>query len=178
MGTEKWKRRTLLWVATTLAIAAGLSAAFLFHIHRARRQRITIGAVEQVVLLPWNIILPARVDTGAATSSLDARDIQELPGRKEIQFRLPERCGGLLVRRRLRGWRTVTSSDGTSERRPVVTVELQLGSHRFNTQVTLTDRSRMKYPMLLGRNTLGNHYIVDVTQTNLLSAELTESDLP
>ena len=121
-----------------------------------------------VFLLPWNISIPARVDTGAATSSLDARDIKVLPGKKEIEFRLPERCGGQLVRRKLHGWRVVTSSDGRSEERPEVQMEFRFGDRVIRTHVTLSDRSRMHYPLLLGRRTLSNRFIVDVTQTNLL----------
>jgi hypothetical protein len=32
----------------------------------------------------------------------------------------------------------------------------------------------MKFPMLLGRNTLGGRYVVDVSHTNLLSCETAE----
>ena len=37
--------------------------------------RVTIGLVEEVILLPWGVKMPARIDTGAATSSLDVRDL-------------------------------------------------------------------------------------------------------
>lgn len=168
----------LIWIVASLATGVCVLTAVLIRARWVSRHRITIGAVEDVVLLPWKVTIPARVDTGATTTSLDAREIKELPGKKEIEFRLPERCGGHLVRRRLRGWRTVTSSDGTSERRPVVNMEFQLGERQFRTQVTLTDRSRMKFPMLLGRNTLGGRYVVDVTHTNLLSPETTEPTEP
>ena len=32
-------------------------------------EKIAIGTVEEVILLPWNIRLPARIDTGAANFS-------------------------------------------------------------------------------------------------------------
>ena len=157
-----------------LAAGVGALAVKLAHLYWQRRHAIRIGAVEDVIILPWNVAIPARVDTGAATSSLDARDIKVLPGKKEIEFRLPERCGGHLVKRRLRGWRMVTSSDGTSEERPVVEMEFRLGGRQFRTHVTLSDRSHMKFPMLLGRRTLSGRYVVDVTHTNLLSSECVE----
>jgi hypothetical protein len=172
---ENRKRKLLLWAGVLLM--AGV-VAFAVRARWLSSHRITIGAVEDVVLLPWNVTIQARVDTGATTSSLDADDIKELPAQKEIEFRLPKRCGGHLVRRRLRGWHTVTSSDGKSERRPVVDMEFRLGERQFHSRVTLTDRSHMKYPMLLGRNTLGAVYVVDVTQTNLLSTEAEEPSSP
>jgi hypothetical protein len=166
---ESRKHKTLLWMVVAMLLGALALAATLARARWIVRHRITIGAVEEARLLPWNITIPARVDTGATTSSLDAREIKELPGGKEIEFRLADRCGGHVVRRRLRGWRTVISSDGKSERRPLVDMEFWLGERRLRTRVTLTDRSAMKFPMLLGRNTLGGRYVVDVTHTNLLS---------
>ena len=171
---ESRKHKTLVLIVVLLTAGAVMLTVVLVRARWVSRHRITIGAIEDVVLLPWGVTLMARVDTGATTTALDAREIKELPAKKEIEFRLPEQCGGQLVRRRLRGWRQVTSSDGTSERRPVVNMEFQIGDRQFNAQVTLADRSRMKFPMLLGRNTLGNRYVVDVARTNLLSPQATE----
>jgi hypothetical protein len=39
-------------------------------------EKLSVGLVEEVVLLPWGVRLPARVDTGAAMTSLDARNIE------------------------------------------------------------------------------------------------------
>lgn len=33
-------------------------------------EKIAIGLLEDMILLPWGVKLPARIDTGAATSSL------------------------------------------------------------------------------------------------------------
>ena len=59
-------------------------------------KRITIGTVEEVILLPWNIKLPARIDTGAAKTSLDARNLK-IDGNM-AEFRLPEESGEVLFR--------------------------------------------------------------------------------
>lgn len=177
MGTTR--QRALRWVSALLAAAVvSALAVTLGYAHWQRRHALHIGAVENVVLLPWNVTLQARVDTGAATSALDARDIRILPGKREVEFRLPERCGGRLVRRHVHAWRTVTSSDGRSEERPEVLMEFRFGDRQLHTHVTLSDRSHMHYPLLLGRRTLGNRFIVDVTQTNLLPPEVTEPATP
>ena len=45
---------------------------------------------------------------------------------------------------------------------PVVELELCIGSKRIRSKVNLTDRSMVKYPLILGRNFLRGNFIVDV----------------
>jgi len=120
--------------------------------------KVTIGLVEDVILLPWGVKLPARIDTGAATSSLDAR---ELTIKDNIaEFRLPEKYGGLQLRLPIVDWKTVRSAEAR-KRRPIVEVELCVGPKHVRVRVNLTDRSRVKYPLLLGRNVLKENFVVD-----------------
>jgi hypothetical protein len=165
-----WNRSKWLWIVTS-AILGGSIFLVLNLMNSSRK--IMLGAVENVALLPWEILLPARIDSGAATSALDARDIKLLPG-DEVEFKLAPGYGGQLVRRHLKGWRTVKSSNGITERRPVVMMELVLGPRRFSTPMTLTDRSNMEYPLLIGRKTLGRQFTVDVTRSHLTEPEVTE----
>jgi len=122
------------------------------------KEKIKIGAVENVVLLPWGVTLPARIDTGAATSSLDARNLT-VKG-KTVEFKLPDQYGGRQIRLPIVKWRTVKSAHATS-RRPVVVVELCMGPVRVKTQVNLYDRSNVQYPMIIGRNTLRRDFLVE-----------------
>jgi hypothetical protein len=156
-----------------------LAVCFLLFFHGEARaaEKITIGAVEEVILLPWNIRVPARIDTGAATSSLDVCEIKPL-GKKEIQFRLPDRCGGHEIRMPVVAWRSIQSTEGKPNRRPVVEMEICLGSRKLRTQVTLNDRSQMEYPFLIGRRTLDGNYIVDVSRSNILPPRCSEGPPP
>jgi len=122
------------------------------------KEKIRVGAVENVVLLPWGVVMPARIATGAATSSLDARDIT-VKG-KTVEFHLPQEYGGQKVRLPIVRWRTIKSAEAR-DRRPVVAVEMCIGSKRVKTQVNLNDRSNVKYPLLIGRNTLDRDFVVD-----------------
>jgi hypothetical protein len=121
--------------------------------------RITIGAVEDVILLPWGVRLPARIDTGAAKSSLDARDLRVQDDL--VEFKLPQKYGGLLLRLPIIEWKHVRSPDAR-QKRPVVELEFCMGSKRIRTKVNLTNRSLVKYPLILGRNFLKGDYVVDV----------------
>ncbi len=122
-------------------------------------EKVTIGGVEDVILLPWRVKLPARIDTGAAKSSLDARELKVHEDR--VEFKLPRKHGGLQLRLPIVEWRHVRTPEGL-ERRPVVELEICLGSKRFRTLVNLTDRSMVKYPLILGRNFLKDNFVVDV----------------
>jgi hypothetical protein len=130
----------------------------------ANKEKAPVGAAEDVLLLPWGIKLPARIDTGAAESSLDARDIRMDGGM--IEFRLPEKYGGMLLRVPMKGRRNIRSAHGRMNR-PIVEIELCIGTNRVLTTVNLADRSRMKYPLLIGRNVLHN-FLVDVSKSRLL----------
>jgi hypothetical protein len=120
--------------------------------------KISLGAVENVVLLPWGVTMPARIDTGAATSSLDARNIA-IKG-DAVEFNLPPQYGGRKIRLPLLKVKTVKSAEA-KDRRPVVMVEFCIGSKRILTRVNLNDRSNVKYPILIGRNTLMHDFVID-----------------
>lgn len=129
------------------------------------KEKATVGEVEDVVLLPWGITLPARIDTGATKSCLDARDIRLVGGM--IEFRLPEKYGGALLRVPIKGRRNIRSAHGRM-RRPIVDIELCIGTKRILTAINLIDRSKMNYPLLVGRNVLANDFLVDVSKSHLL----------
>jgi hypothetical protein len=121
-------------------------------------EKIKIGTVENVVLLPWGVTMPARIDTGAATSSLDARGLT-IKG-ETVEFNLPQQYGGRRIRLPILKWKTVKSA-GTKGKRPVVVIELCIGSKRIRTHVNLNDRSNVKYPLIIGRNTLTRDFVVE-----------------
>jgi hypothetical protein len=120
--------------------------------------KITLGVVEDVVLSPWGISFPARIDTGADISSLDARDIAVRDNFAE--FKLGRRFGGRRLRMPVVEWRRIQTSTGT-EKRPVVEISICLGSKRFRTLATLKDRSQMMYPFLVGRSALSGNFLID-----------------
>ncbi len=127
------------------------------------QEKITIGLVEDVIFLPWGIKLPARIDTGAARSSLDARDL--VVKGKFVEFRLPKKYGGRQLRQRIVSWQTIRSAEGR-ERRPVVELELCVGPKRLRARINLNDRSGMDYPFLIGRDILRGNFLVDCMESN------------
>ncbi len=129
-----------------------------------------IGEEEPVTIVKAGLTLPARIDTGATTSSLDARDIQkfERDGKKWVRFMLLDRRSGKKVQVEGRLTRTVEiTRHGTDPQyRPVIKLKAALGQVELYREFSLTDRSAFTYPILIGRNFLGGEFIVDVTRKN------------
>ncbi len=56
----------------------------------------------------------------------------------------------------------VKSSNGTRQERIFILTTLELYGRAFETEISLTDRKAMTYPMLIGRKYLEDRFIVDV----------------
>ena len=132
-----------------------------------------IGEVEPVTILEAGLTLPARIDTGATTSSLDARDIQqfERDGKKWVRFVVVERRSGKKVKVEGRLTRSVeiTRHGADPQVRPVVKLKAILGKVELLREFSLTNRSTFTYPVLIGRNFLQGKFLVDVTRKNTTS---------
>jgi hypothetical protein len=135
------------------------------------RTKTVIGAVEEVVLFPWRVKLPARIDTGAGMTSLDVRDLAVK--NKVAQFRLPEKYGNILLSLPVIRYIKVQSVD-SYERRPVVEIEFCVGSKRMRLEANLNDRSRFEYPLILGRNVLMQGFIVDCARERICPPKCVE----
>ena len=71
-------------------------------------KKITLGTIEEIILWPWGVKLLARIDTGAAKSSLDARELTVQDDM--VQFKLPQKYGGLQLRLPIIEWRHIRTS--------------------------------------------------------------------
>ncbi|MBK6657400.1 MAG: ATP-dependent zinc protease [Proteobacteria bacterium] len=82
------------------------------------------------------------------------------------------------MERRLEKEVLIKRHGGAPARRPVVLIGVCLGDQAFVTPVTLTDRSRFNYPLLLGRSALRERALLDVSRTysNGADAERCASD--
>ena len=142
--------------ATSLLLMAEMGQA---------KETVHIGLAEDVILLPWGIKLPARVDTGAATTSLDARELK-IEGDIAV-FKLPEKYGGLQLRLPVVDWKYVRSAE-RREKRPIVEMECCIGPKHLRIRVNLNDRSMVKYPIIIGRNVLKGNFVVDCMKSHCL----------
>ena len=133
-----------------------------------------IGACEWVALPELGVNqLRARVDTGAKSCALHAMDIEQIErdGITYATFRVPigrheatrwQRCEA-----RVRRIRRVRNTSGELEERLTIRTPLVIGHSRWEVDITLTNRERMHYRMLLGRTAMENHALVYPARTFL-----------
>lgn len=114
----------------------------------------------------------AKVDTGARSSALHVENIQEL-GENRVRFdvRLHRKHtdrrvtveAPILRRGRVR------PSSGHSQMRIFVAARVKLGPVEQDIELSLVDREKMIFRMLIGRSALESHFIVDVSKRYLVS---------
>jgi hypothetical protein len=140
------------------------------------------GWIEEGLVQPENIAVKIKLDTGALTSSMDAKDLQPFHknGEKWVRFNveLKDSNTGKVVsapfERRVE--RTVkVRGAGGAERRPVVLMNICIGKQIYSEQFSLKNRGKMNYPVLIGRRTLEHLGMVDVSKTFTLEPHCAKS---
>lgn len=107
--------------------------------------------------------IPAKIDTGARTSSLHADVLEDFVRGSErfVRFAVDwdgERQFCEAVHVDVRG---ITSSNGDQQTRFVIKTPLTIGTLTFRAEISLADRSQMQFPMLIGRTALRRRMVVD-----------------
>lgn len=107
--------------------------------------------------------IPAKIDTGARTSSLHAHVLDDFvrDGKRFVRFAVDwggERHFCEAIHVDVRG---ITSSNGDKQARFVIKTPLTIGKLRFRAEISLADRSQMQFPMLIGRSALRRRMVVD-----------------
>ena len=129
------------------------------------------GWIEPILILNDQIELQAKLDSGAQTSSLDASNIQyfDWNGKPWVRFTIVDPVLDLpftLERPRVRE-AFIKRHNTKTQRRPVVLMEICIGTHIREVEVNLVDRSRFLYRMLLGRSALDKIAVIDPSMTLL-----------
>jgi len=119
-----------------------------------------IGWVEKALLLPGDLVMNAKMDTGALTSSLDAKNLTSFQrdGEDWVRFDVHAedeqgQTKSQHFERAVTRVVTLRGAGGTDER-PVVKMQLCIGNQGGD----------MKYPLLIGRRTIGHLGFIDVTR--------------
>jgi hypothetical protein len=127
----------------------------------------TIGLFAEVSFPEFGLNdVTAKIDTGAFTGALHATRIHEEKEKGErvlyfSPFDHPEDVHKTTVFER----GMVRSSNGIETERYFIETNIVLQKHRYPITLSLVDRSRMKWPILIGRRFLRvNEFVVDVSR--------------
>jgi hypothetical protein len=122
------------------------------------------GRYEYIGVPEIGEVLKAKMDTGALTASLSAKDIElfKRDGEDWVRFRLATKdaTDKVYEHKVARISRIKSRLDGDEEepadpaKRPVVDLELCLGNAKRTVEVNLVDRSHFNYPLLIGAKAL------------------------
>tara|TARA_B100000686_G_scaffold120194_1_gene127228 strand:+ start:4053 stop:4286 length:234 start_codon:yes stop_codon:yes gene_type:complete len=63
----------------------------------------------------------------------------------------------------------IKNSFGGLQKRPLVLMKISLGKNSWETDISLTKRSKMNYPMLIGRNTLKEKHLIHPKRSFVLT---------
>jgi len=133
-----------------------------------------IGWVEKVRIYPGNLLVEARIDTGADTSSLHCDCITSFDrnGEKWVSFVVETSDGKPnLMEQKVVRMAKIKRHFGEVQERMVVKLGVCLGSTYKEAEVTVVDRSGLTYPMLIGRDFLQGHFVVDPSVSHKASPQ-------
>ena len=129
---------------------------------------LLVGEVEHVLVGTEQILLQARIDTGAKTTSLDVSNIEyfERDGERWVQFAVanPSTEVSQILQRPFKRRVRIKRHGDDAQPRPVVALTISMGDLSREVEVSLTDRSGFRYPVLIGRNFLDGEALVDVSR--------------
>jgi len=141
---------------------------------KKKRSPEVIGWREHVSLPDLGIAdIAAKLDTGARTAALHAVDQQTFNqgGDLWVEFMIPahNKPSKTRVRQRVVDERKVKNTGGVPELRLIIRTSLLIGLHRWQIEVSLANRAKMEYDLILGRTAIRRrHILIDAGRSFLL----------
>lgn len=144
---------------------------------KAATRNLIVAGWREVVFLPDMALGPlvAKLDTGARSAALHAIniDVYDTADGQRVRFDAfidntrahVQPCDLPVLTRRM-----VKNTGGVASERIVVRSRITLGAQSWIADISLTDRSDMGVPMLLGRATIKRRFLVHPSKTYVLTS--------
>ena len=113
--------------------------------------------------------IQAKIDTGAYNCSLHCASAEVVNGKLEfvlLDEEHPEFTGMKFSFKKFEK-REIKNSFGEAEMRFVIKTRIKIYDHVIHAEFSLSNRGNLRFPVLLGRKTLRNRFLIDVTKTDL-----------
>ncbi len=138
------------------------------------KKKITIGKKDKADFLELGLYdIDIKIDTGAYTSSIHCHKIKEIEeeGVRYIEFQLldPNHKDYKYKKFKVKKFKEkkIKSSNGSEEKRYIIKTKILIFNKSYSIELSLSERSEMRFPVLIGRKLLNNKFIVDTSLTNL-----------
>jgi len=135
---------------------------------------IIIGRIDKADFPELNLLdINIKVDTGAFTSSIHSYDVKEieLNGEKYIEFKLLDpshpKYNNKIFQVKSYEVKAIKSSFGNIEQRFIIKTSIVIFDQEYPIELSLSERSDMKFPVLLGRKFLSKRFIVNTALKNV-----------
>ena len=148
----------LLMVASSVPLIATALAS----------EKQIVGWSEKARIFPGGFVLSAKLDTGADHSSLDVQDFNvfQREGEEWARFTvIDDNDKQHKLEKKLVRLAKIKRHSAVRHERPVVLLGICVGAFYREVEVNLVDRSKFKYPLLVGRSFLSDALIVDPSKT-------------
>lgn len=122
--------------------------------------------------------VPARIDTGARTSTIWVSSQEVRDGVLSVIFFGPGSDFYQKEPRLYTDFETIVVRNSTGEEqvRYMIKLSVIIGGRKIRARFTLADRSTQVYPVLIGRNILRGKFIVDVKKSARFEATNSEKE--
>ncbi len=144
--------------------------------------KVVVGWIEKGLILPEHTAVKIKVDSGALTSSMHAKNLKRFTrkGKKWVRYDVNVIDADTGKRVTMQFERPVyrqilVRGAGGEDHRPVVKMRMCIGNKVYEEQFSLRDRSSMTYPVLIGRRTIEHIGLIDVSSTFMLPLECPEA---
>lgn len=129
-----------------------------------------VGSIESISLPELELYdIDVKVDTGAENCAMHADIISVTVTTVTFQFLdgVHPSYNGKIFTLPISRIGHVRSSNGRKKKRYFIKTVLEIFGKNYKTEISIADRSKMKYPMLLGKQFLKNKFLVDVSKNHL-----------
>jgi hypothetical protein len=150
--------------ACALTLTLAISGFCLFPSVAQAQNKQIFGWVEKVRLYPADIVIHAKIDSGADYSSLSASNIEkfERGSSKWVRFTIKNRYGHkAVIEKKIVRTARIKRHNADPVERYVIRLGLCMGETYMEEEVNLADRSQFDYQMLIGRSFLSGNVLID-----------------
>ena len=151
-----------------------------YHISHNKKPQATkalkVGWIEKICVSDINFPFLAKLDTGALTSSINAKIIKKFKRDDKlfVLYRLiDDNKQSDVFESEITRYTRIKNKIGEDEpiRRPVVMMKFKIGNREVEEEVNLADRDHFNYSVLIGRNMLAGNFAVDALHVKTLKTK-------